>query len=158
MLSVYRKHEAVPPNVVYFSTFCSQMTLNILTWSMLLSFLLFLSLLSSPSSLSSFNHLPSVTFPALSGLFYFFFTSPPLLTPCAPLSLLLFFFHLTPSCPSRHFSPLLSTSSPLFVLSPFIYLSVGLFSPPLICLEVLLRDNSSWSAVKDRVDGGAAAL
>lgn len=51
------------------------------------------------------------------------------------------------------FSPLLPP--PQSSLPLFICLSLS-FSPPSICLEVLLRDNSSRGAVKDREDVRAA--
>lgn len=97
-------------------------------------------------SLASFSFSPcpsSHLSPPLSSLP----TSPPT-PPFPPVSF--FLYTLDTHLP---FSPLLPP--PQSSLPLFICLSLS-FSPPSICLEVLLRDNSSRGAVKDREDVRAA--
>lgn len=101
-------------------------------------------------SLSSLPHL-QLLFPH-APCFYFSFSSfhhsPP---PCSSL-----LENLTPIFPSLHFPLLLPPPLSSQPLIHFIHLSVSLFSTLLICPLVLLRDNSSQGAVKDRVDGGGS--
>lgn len=104
--------------------------------------------------LSSLLYLPCVTFfRSLSSSITYSFT----LCSLFCLSSHLFYSGLI------SFSPPPQSSLPFFPLCPLcpsIHLSVSfsVIPPASICLVVLLRDASNWSAMKERVDGGAAWL